>query len=246
MLQALKPPRWEQAEGHGDERGEDRCDAGARRGPGRGRRRRLRQATGEVARRGGRQAPTPVKATSKDPKVAARKEGVVHGVRWGLSYEAALARAAAEGRPVLVHFAGVHGADSRVMERTILPRREVAERLARFVTVRLDVDTSRSALSRGTSGRHWPRRTSRASGNWPGRSPRRASSRSTRGARCSPCSVAPLGRRRSPGSSTGRSPRPGDARQAAGDEGLGPRAGSAAMAKRSRSGATLRGAVRSG
>jgi hypothetical protein len=84
--------------------------------------------------------PTPVQATSKDPRTAARQEEVVHGVRWGLSYEAALARAAAEGRPVLVHFAGVHDAHSRRMERTVLPRREVVARLARFVTVRLDVD----------------------------------------------------------------------------------------------------------
>jgi thiol:disulfide interchange protein DsbD len=82
----------------------------------------------------------PVKATSKDPKVAIREEREVNGVSWGLSYEAALEQAKAEKKPVLIDFTGVNCANCRTMEQAVIPRPEVVGELRRFVPVRLYTD----------------------------------------------------------------------------------------------------------
>ena len=82
----------------------------------------------------------PVKATSKDPKVAITEEKAVHGVRWGMSYEAAIAEAKASGRPVLIDFTGVNCANCRLMERTVMPRPEVIAELKKFVPIQLYTD----------------------------------------------------------------------------------------------------------
>src|SRR4051812_18555974 len=75
----------------------------------------------------------PTKATSPDPATATRQEKVVYGVTWGMSYEAALERAEVEDRPVLVHFAAITNANSRFMERKVLPHADVIPLLSRFV-----------------------------------------------------------------------------------------------------------------
>ncbi len=77
------------------------------------------------------------KATSTDPATAAREESRFHGVRWGFSYEAAVERAKAEGKPVLIDFTGVFCANCRQMEQSVMPRPEVAKLLGEFVTVAL-------------------------------------------------------------------------------------------------------------
>jgi thiol:disulfide interchange protein DsbD len=76
-------------------------------------------------------------ATDPDPKTAERQEKRFHGVWWGFSYEEALERARAEGKPVLIDFTGVNCANCRLMERRVLPRPEVADLLKKFVTVQL-------------------------------------------------------------------------------------------------------------
>ena len=82
----------------------------------------------------------PVHATSTDPKIAARQEKVVIGVRWGMSYEEAAERAASEGRPLLIYFASTADANGRLMEREVLPHAEVARLLSRFEVVQLHED----------------------------------------------------------------------------------------------------------
>ena len=81
-----------------------------------------------------------VKATSQDPRVAITEEKTVHGVRWGMSYEAALAEAKAKWRPVLVDFTGVNCANCRLMEKSVMPRPEVVAELKKFVPVQLYTD----------------------------------------------------------------------------------------------------------
>lgn len=76
-----------------------------------------------------------VKASSPDPKVAARQEKKFHGVQWGMSYEQAFEQAKATGRPVLVDFTGVNCANCRQMEREVMPRSEIRSLLDKFVTV---------------------------------------------------------------------------------------------------------------
>ena len=82
----------------------------------------------------------PVKATSTDSRTAAREEKTVHGVRWGLSYEAALEEAKASKKPILIDFTGVNCANCRLMERTVMPRPDVVAELKKFVTVQLYTD----------------------------------------------------------------------------------------------------------
>jgi thiol:disulfide interchange protein DsbD len=81
------------------------------------------------------------KATSTDPAKAVREERKVHGVAWGLSYEAAIEEAKAKKRPVLIDFTGVNCANCRTMEQTVFPRPDVKEQLRKFVTVSLYTDT---------------------------------------------------------------------------------------------------------
>ena len=81
-----------------------------------------------------------VHATDPDPEKAQRQEKRFHGVQWGLSYEEALEKAQAEGKPVLIDFTGVNCANCRLMEARVLPRAEVARRLGEFVTVQLYTD----------------------------------------------------------------------------------------------------------
>jgi thiol:disulfide interchange protein len=76
-----------------------------------------------------------VKASSSDPKEAARQEKKFHGVQWGMSYEQGLEQAKATGRPVLIDFTGVNCANCRQMEREVMPRPEIRSLLEKFVTV---------------------------------------------------------------------------------------------------------------
>ena len=82
----------------------------------------------------------PVRATSHDPEVAVTEEKAVHGVRWGMSYDAALAEARKSNRPVLIDFTGVNCANCRQMERTVMPRPDVIAELRKFVTIQLYTD----------------------------------------------------------------------------------------------------------
>jgi thioredoxin-related protein len=84
--------------------------------------------------------PRPVAATSSDPRVAIRQEKVLHGVLWGMSYEQARERAKREGRPILIFFASVNDANSRMMEYRVFPRSDVVPHLSRFETVTLFTD----------------------------------------------------------------------------------------------------------
>jgi thiol:disulfide interchange protein DsbD len=102
-----------------------------------------------VASNGDTPAPTPAAApneprqqtaTSKKPEEAVRQERTVHGVSWGLSYDAAIEQAKESNRPVLIDFTGVNCANCRTMERTIMPRPEVVEAMRNFVTVQLHTD----------------------------------------------------------------------------------------------------------
>ena len=81
-----------------------------------------------------------VKATSTDPAQAEREEKKAHGVLWGLSFDQARELAAAQKKPILIDFTGVNCANCRLMERRVLPRREVVALLKKFVTVELFTD----------------------------------------------------------------------------------------------------------
>jgi thiol:disulfide interchange protein len=80
-------------------------------------------------------------ATSSDPKQAEREQTAFHGVRWGMSYEAAIEKAKAEGKLVLIDFTGVNCANCRLMEQEVLPKPEVVQLLDKFVTIQLYTDT---------------------------------------------------------------------------------------------------------
>jgi thiol:disulfide interchange protein len=80
-------------------------------------------------------------AVSSDPKQAEREQTTVHGVAWGMSYEGALEKAKAEGKPVLIDFTGVNCPNCRVMEAEVFPRPEVIQTLSDFVTVQLYTDS---------------------------------------------------------------------------------------------------------
>ncbi|MEW4569046.1 cytochrome c biogenesis protein CcdA [Tautonia sp. JC769] len=78
-----------------------------------------------------------VDADETDPVRRARN---FHGVWWGMSYEAALEQARATGKPVLIDFTGVNCANCRLMEKSVIPRPEVVERLEQFIPVQLYTD----------------------------------------------------------------------------------------------------------
>ena len=77
---------------------------------------------------------------STDPKTAEEQSKSFHGVTWRLSYEAAIRRAKAEKKPILIDFTGVNCANCRLMEKHVLPRPEVVKRLGEFITVQLYTD----------------------------------------------------------------------------------------------------------
>ena len=80
------------------------------------------------------------KAVSNDPKKAEEEEQSFHGVLWGFSYDAAVKKARAEKRPILIDFTGVNCPNCRKMEQFVLPRPEVVRLLGEFVTVQLYTD----------------------------------------------------------------------------------------------------------
>ncbi len=80
------------------------------------------------------------KATSTDPQIAITQEKSKHGVTWGMSYEAALAEARAANKRILIDFTGVNCSNCRQMERSVMPRADVAEKMKDFVTVQLYTD----------------------------------------------------------------------------------------------------------
>jgi thiol:disulfide interchange protein DsbD len=94
----------------------------------------------------------PQKATSTDPDKAQREEKILHGVLWGLSFDAALEEAKAKDRPVLIDFTGVNCTNCRTMERSVFTRPDVIAEFRKFVTVQLYTDrlpiTSISARQR--------------------------------------------------------------------------------------------------
>ncbi len=83
---------------------------------------------------------TEVKATSPDPEIAITQEKSKHGVVWGMSYDAAVDQARRENKLVLIDFTGVNCSNCRLMERSVLPRADVVEKLKDFVTVQLHTD----------------------------------------------------------------------------------------------------------
>lgn len=79
-------------------------------------------------------------AKSNDPEQAQREEKSVHGVVWGMSYDAALERAKAENKPILIDFTGVYCVNCRAMEQGVMPRPEIVSLLSKFITVQLYTD----------------------------------------------------------------------------------------------------------
>jgi thiol:disulfide interchange protein DsbD len=94
----------------------------------------------QLAERSADPSARPVKATSTDPHQAEREEKRLHGVLWGMSYDQARERAAAEGKPILIDFTGVTCANCRAMEVGVFPKPEVVAMLKKFVTVQLYTD----------------------------------------------------------------------------------------------------------
>jgi Thioredoxin-like len=82
----------------------------------------------------------PVEATSTDPAIAVRQEQVVHGLRWGLSYEAALAQAKATDTPVLIYFGSATSYEGGRLENEVFPHADVVPMVSNFVRVQLYVD----------------------------------------------------------------------------------------------------------
>lgn len=73
-----------------------------------------------------------------------RESSGSNGPTWLHNYEAALAQAKAENRPVLVNFTGVNCTNCRDMEQNVFPRQEVASELDNFVRVELFTDRDRT------------------------------------------------------------------------------------------------------
>ncbi len=80
------------------------------------------------------------KATSTDPVVALTQEKSKHGVLWGMSYADALAVARKENKRILIDFTGVNCSNCRQMERAVMPRKDVIDKMKDFVTVQLYTD----------------------------------------------------------------------------------------------------------
>lgn len=95
----------------------------------------LRAPTG-----GGGVAEAEQRATSSKLDEALRQETRFHGVRWGMSFEAAQAQAKADNRPILIDFTGVFCTNCRLMEETVMTRPEVISLLKQFVPVELYTD----------------------------------------------------------------------------------------------------------
>ena len=89
---------------------------------------------------GGGSAEAEKRATSSKLDEALRQETRFHGVEWGMSYEAAVERAKADGKPILIDFTGVTCANCRLMEQTVMTRPEIIALMQRFVTVELYTD----------------------------------------------------------------------------------------------------------
>lgn len=121
-----------------------------------------------VAGAGGAQEPAPkaepgaVRATSPDPRLAVRQEVVFNGAAWGLSYHAAMEKAKAQRRPILVEFTAVDCPNCQLMEQRTLAHPDVVSLLAKFVPARLYVDSvpigtitpaQRRALAKANSDR---------------------------------------------------------------------------------------------
>ena len=81
-----------------------------------------------------------VKATSSDPEIAITQEKSKHGVVWGMSYEAALAQARRDKKLILIDFTGVNCSNCRQMERSVMPRSDVVDKMKDFVTIQLHTD----------------------------------------------------------------------------------------------------------
>ena len=81
----------------------------------------------------------PLIADSEDPEEVQRARSL-HGVWWDMSYDVALAKAKESNKPVLIDFTGVNCANCRLMEKSVMPRNDVIERLRNFETVQLYVD----------------------------------------------------------------------------------------------------------
>jgi thiol:disulfide interchange protein DsbD len=84
--------------------------------------------------------PAEVRASSTEPTRAEREEKKVHGVAWGMSLDQAKELAALEKKPILIDFTGVNCANCRLMEKRVLPRPEIVERLKQFITIQLYTD----------------------------------------------------------------------------------------------------------
>ena len=80
------------------------------------------------------------KASSADPEIAITQEKSKHGVIWGMSYAAALAEARQGNKRILIDFTGVNCSNCRQMERTVMSRTDVADKMKDFVTVQLYTD----------------------------------------------------------------------------------------------------------
>ncbi|RUL88564.1 protein-disulfide reductase DsbD family protein [Tautonia sociabilis] len=88
---------------------------------------------------GGSAEPRELIADSEDPPEVQRARSL-HGVWWDMSLDVALAKAKEQGKPVLIDFTGVNCANCRLMEKSVMPRDDVIDRLRQFVPVQLYVD----------------------------------------------------------------------------------------------------------
>jgi thiol:disulfide interchange protein DsbD len=71
---------------------------------------------------------------------AVARSGGHSQIEWAQSYEEALTRAKAEGKPIFIDFTGVTCTNCRLMEAEVFDKPEVAEEFKNFVTVQLYTD----------------------------------------------------------------------------------------------------------